>query len=164
MDEERRTKIVTALHQYRETVSQHSFFLLRILVEGMEAEPFPPGVSVSVAQTLRIEEFCQYRLSGAVPESVKSPRDLLNDDVRAKLVRRARHDGVAHCPVNLKLREEYFAFIRTRIAEKNVEVAQFTPADLESSVRFSAASLVRDCRNTTTCSNLILYLLLEIKS
>lgn len=131
MDEERRTKIATALHQYRETVSQHSLFLLRILVEGMEAEPLPPGVSASVAQTLRIEEFRQHHLPGAVPESVKSPRDLLNDDVRAELVRRARLDGVAHRPVNLKLREEYFAFIRTRIAEKNVEAAEFPPADLE---------------------------------
>jgi hypothetical protein len=125
IDEERRTKIATALHQYRETVSQHSFFLLRILVEGMEAEPLPPGVSASVAQKLQIDQFRRYHLLGAVPESVKSPRELLNDDVRAELVRRARLDGVAHRPVNLKLREEYFAFIWTRIAEKNVEVAEF---------------------------------------
>jgi hypothetical protein len=40
-------------------------------------------------------------------------------------------DGVSHYPVNLKQREEYFAAVRTRIAEKNVEVAEFPPADLE---------------------------------
>jgi hypothetical protein len=130
MDEERRTKIATALHQYRETVSQHSFFLLRILVEGMEAQPLPPECSASVAQKLRIKEFRRY-LQGAVPESVKSPRDLLNDDVRAELIRRAGLDGVSHYPVILKQREEYFAAVRTRIAEKNVEVAEFPPADLE---------------------------------
>jgi hypothetical protein len=130
MDEERRTKIATALHQYRETVSQHSFFLLRILVEDMEAEPLPPNVSASVAQILHMREFRRY-LQGAVPESVKSPRDLLNDDVRAELIRRARLDGVSHRPVNLKLREEYFATVQRQIAEENIEVAEFPPADLE---------------------------------
>jgi hypothetical protein len=130
MDEERRTKIAAALHQYRETVSQHSFFLLRTLVEGMEEEPLPPGVSASVAETLRVRELHRY-LRSALPESVKSLRDLLNDDVRAELIRRAGLDGVSHRPVNLKLREEYFAGIQTRIAEKNVEVAEFPPADLE---------------------------------
>jgi hypothetical protein len=131
MDEERRTKIATALHQYRETVLQHSISLVRIIVESMEAEPLPPGVSESVAQTLHIAQLRRYHLPGAVPESVKSARDLLSDDARAELVRRARLDGVAHGPVNLKLREEYFAFIQARIAEKNVEVAEFPPADLE---------------------------------
>jgi len=135
MDEERRTKIATALHQYRETVSQHSFFLLRILVEGMEAQPLPPNCSASVAQKLycpkiRMQEFRRY-LQGAVPESVKSPRDLLNDNMRAELIRQADLDGVSHYPVNLKQREEYFATVRTRIAEMNVEVAEFPPADLE---------------------------------
>jgi hypothetical protein len=130
MDEERRTNIATALHQYRETVTQHNFFLLRILVESMEEEPLPPHVSASVAEKLHVREFGRY-LQCTVPESVKSPRDLLNDDVRAEFIRRARLDGVAHHPVNLKQREEYFASIQTRIAEKNVEVAEFPPADLE---------------------------------
>jgi hypothetical protein len=130
MDEERRTNIATALHQYRETVSQHNFLLLRILVESMEEEPLPPQVSASVADQLHVREFGRY-LQCTVPESVKSPRDVLNDDVRAELIRRARLDGVAHLPVNLEQREEYFAGIQTRIAEKNVEVAEFPPADLE---------------------------------
>ncbi|PMD36837.1 hypothetical protein L207DRAFT_515328 [Hyaloscypha variabilis F] len=130
LDEERRTKIATALHQYRETVSQHNFFLLRVLVEAMEAEPLPSGVSARVAQTLHIAQLRDQHL-GTLPESVKSPRDLLNDDVRAEIVSRARLDGVAHRPVDLKVREEYFAFIQTRIAEKKVEVAEFPPADLE---------------------------------
>lgn len=42
MDEERRTKIVTALHQYRETVLQQNLALLRILVDGLEQQPRPP--------------------------------------------------------------------------------------------------------------------------
>jgi hypothetical protein len=130
MDKERRTKIATALHQYRETVSQHSFFLLHILVEDLEAQPPPPKCSASVAQRLRIQEIHQF-LQGAVPESVKSPRDLLNDNVRAELIRRASLDGVCHYSVNLKQREEYFAAVQTRIAEMNVKVAEFPPANLE---------------------------------
>lgn len=50
--------------------------------------------------------------------------------MRVELIRRARLDGVAHRPVNLKQREEYFAGIQTRIAE-NVGVAEFPPANLE---------------------------------
>jgi hypothetical protein len=130
MNEERRTNIETALHQYRETVSQHNFFLLRILVECMEEEPLPPQVKPSVAEKLHVHEFGRH-LQCTIPESVKSPRDVLNDDVRAELIRRARLDGVAHRPVNLEQREEYFASIQTRIVEKNVEVAEFPPVDLE---------------------------------
>ena len=130
MDKERRTKIATALHQYRETVSHHSFFLLRILVECIEAQPPPPHCSASTAQRVCLQEFHQY-LRGAVPESVKSPRDLLNNNVRAELTRRASLDGVSHFPVNLEQREEYFATLRTYIAEINVEAARFPPADLE---------------------------------
>ncbi|CZR64668.1 uncharacterized protein PAC_14566 [Phialocephala subalpina] len=65
-----------------------------------------------------------------VPESVTSPRDILKDDVRAEMIKRAGLDGVYGHLVNLKQREEYFAAIRTRIPE-NVEVAEFPPADLE---------------------------------
>ena len=130
MNEERRTNIETALHQYRETVSQHNFFLLRKLVECMEEEPLPPQVSQRVADRLHVHEFVRH-LQCQIPESIKLPRDVLNDDVRAELTRRARLDGVVHCPVNLEERKEYFAAIQTRIAEKNVEVAEFPPADLE---------------------------------
>ncbi|KAH8696550.1 hypothetical protein BGW36DRAFT_398071 [Talaromyces proteolyticus] len=91
MDEERRTKIVTALRQYRETVLQHNLFLLRIL----------------------------------------SPRGLLNDNVRTEFIRLASLDGVCNLAVNLKQREEYFTGLRNRIAEKNVEVAELPPVDLE---------------------------------
>jgi hypothetical protein len=130
MDEQRRTNITTALHEYRETVSQHNFFLLRILVEDMEEEPLPPHVSASIAEKVHVRQFGRY-LQCTVPESVKSPRDLLSDDVRAELIRRARLDGVSQRLVNLKQREEYFAGIQKRIAEKNVKVAEFPPADLE---------------------------------
>jgi hypothetical protein len=128
MDEERRTNIATALHQYRETVSQHNFNLLRIMMECMEEEPLPPQVSASVAEKLHVHELGRY-LRCTIPESVKTPRDVLNDDVRAELT--ARLNGVLHRPVNWEQREECFAGIQTRIAEKNVEVAEFPPADLE---------------------------------
>jgi hypothetical protein len=132
MDEERRTKIASALQQYRETVLQHNIFLLRILVECMEEEPLPPQINASGAEQLHVREIGRF-LQCPIPESVKSPRDILNDDVRAEVIRRARLDGVAlgPGPVNLEQREEYFAGIKTHIAEKNVEVAEFPPADLE---------------------------------
>jgi hypothetical protein len=101
MDEERRTKIATALHQYRETVSQHSFFLLHILVEGLEAQPPPPSCSASIAQRLRMQEIHRF-LQGAVPESVKSLQDLLDDNIRAELIRRVWLNGISHYSVNLK--------------------------------------------------------------
>jgi hypothetical protein len=53
----------------------------------MEAQPLPPK--------LRMQEFRRY-LYDAVPESAKSPRDLLNDNVRAELIGRANMDGVSH--------------------------------------------------------------------
>lgn len=55
MDEARRRKIATALQQYRDTVSQHSFFLLRILLEGIEAQPDPPRWPATRVQSERIE-------------------------------------------------------------------------------------------------------------
>jgi hypothetical protein len=39
-------------------------------------------------------------------------------------------DGVCHSEVDLKGREEYFAAVRARIAELNVEVVEFPPTDL----------------------------------
>ncbi|EGR52434.1 uncharacterized protein TRIREDRAFT_103048 [Trichoderma reesei QM6a] len=91
MDEERRSKIAIALQQYRQTVSQHNFALLRIL----------------------------------------QPRDIFNDDVRNDIIQWAGLDGVSNGPINLRLREEYFASVRAEIAEKNIDVVEFPPADLE---------------------------------
>jgi hypothetical protein len=130
MDFERRISIASALSRYRETVSQHSFFLLRALVESMEAQPLPPRFTESVAQTLHMKEFRRY-LQGAVPASVQSPRDLLADDVRAEMIRLGGLDGVSHRPVDVEQRQESFAAVGARIAEKNVHVAEFPPADLE---------------------------------
>jgi hypothetical protein len=128
MDEERRTQIASALQQYRETVSQHNIFLIRAVVQAVEALPVPPKCSESQAQQLRMRE-CSRLLGGAIPESATSPPHLVDDDVLAEVIRRHHLDGVAYSPVNLEQREEYFAAIRTRIPE-NVELNDFPPPDL----------------------------------
>ncbi|RFU30420.1 hypothetical protein B7463_g5901, partial [Scytalidium lignicola] len=131
MDEGRRTQIANALQQYRETVTRYSFVLVRTMVEAMEAQPLPPGCSARVAQILHMQELRRF-FQGAIPESVQAPRDLLSEEVRDEFIRLAGLDGVAHyLAINPQLRERYFAAIRTRIAEKNVKVAEFPPADLE---------------------------------
>jgi hypothetical protein len=66
-----------------------------------------------------------------LPESVKQPRDIFNDDVRNDIIQWAGLDGVSNGPINLRLREEYFASVRAEIAEKNIDVVEFPPADLE---------------------------------
>ncbi|PTB75612.1 hypothetical protein M440DRAFT_1457782, partial [Trichoderma longibrachiatum ATCC 18648] len=57
------------------------------------------------------------------------PQDIFNDDVRAKLIRQL--DGVCNRSVHLTRREEYFASLGAKIAEKNIDVVEFPPADLE---------------------------------
>jgi hypothetical protein len=42
MNDGRHAEIAAALRQYRETVTQHSFSLLRTLVEPIEVLPPPP--------------------------------------------------------------------------------------------------------------------------
>ena len=129
MDQERRTQIEAALQQYRETVLQHSLFLLHKLVEGVEAEPTPPGLPEENADFLRVREIGRH-LQG-ISKFIKSPRAVLNDDFLSSLIEPARLDGVSHYPVNLALRERYFAGVRTHIEALNVEVAEFPPADLD---------------------------------
>ncbi|KAL6884904.1 hypothetical protein HDV57DRAFT_404664 [Trichoderma longibrachiatum] len=124
MDEERRSKIAAALQQYRQTVSQHNLAMLRILVDGLEARPLPPR-----AECLRLRALTDYYLRIKFPESVKRPQDIFNDDVRAKLIRQL--DGVCNRSVHLTRREEYFASLGAKIAEKNIDVVEFPPADLE---------------------------------
>ncbi|PVH71780.1 hypothetical protein DL98DRAFT_660442 [Cadophora sp. DSE1049] len=130
MDEGRRADIQDALQQYRDTVSQHNFTLLRTLVTMMEEEPIPPKVSEKVANQLHARELARY-LQCSIPESVKSPRDILEESLRADLTELCNLDGVSSRSVNVELRREYFDGIRARIAEKDVEVAEFPPADLE---------------------------------
>ncbi|OTA07312.1 hypothetical protein A9Z42_0081920 [Trichoderma parareesei] len=126
MDEERRSKIATALKQYRQTVSQHNFALLRILVDYLEAQPLPPRAEILRLITLRDRYLCIN-----LPESVKEPRDIFNDDVRKDITQWASLDGVCDGPFDLRRREEYFASIKAEIAEKNIDVVEFPPVDLE---------------------------------
>ena len=130
MDERRRAIIQNALQQYRDTVSQHNFTLLRTLVTMMEEEPLPHKVSEKVANQLHVRELARY-LQCTIPDSVKSPRDVLEEIVRADLTRLCNLDGVSSRAVNVELRGEYFDRVRARIAEKNVEVTEFPPAGLE---------------------------------
>ncbi|KAK0124753.1 hypothetical protein ONS96_008635 [Cadophora gregata f. sp. sojae] len=130
MDEERRASIQNALQKYRDTVSQHNFSLLSTLVTLMEEEPLPPKVSEKVANQLHVRELARY-LQCTIPESVKSPREILDEDLRVELTSLCNLDGASSRPVNRDLRREYFDGIRARIAEKDVDVAEFPPKDLE---------------------------------
>lgn len=129
MDDDRRAQITAALRRYRETVTRHSFTLLRTLVEAVEELPPPEYHSEETVQFLRLQTF-DMCLGGSVSELIKSPRDLLSDDIRDELVRRTGLDGVSPREIDLEGREKYFAAVRARIAELNVEVAEFPPADL----------------------------------
>ncbi|KAK5114079.1 hypothetical protein LTR85_010385 [Meristemomyces frigidus] len=134
MNEGRKPKIATALHQYRETVAQHNILRLRILADGMEAQSGPPHWSPGLAEKCRIEAFDRFYLMLPLPESVIAVRDLFNDDVRAELTRSRELDGVCHKPVDAEARAGCFAALRTRIVEMNVDaaaLAEFPPADLE---------------------------------
>lgn len=130
MDEAQRASIKDALQQYRDTVSQHNFTLLSILVQMMEEEPLPPNVSEKVANQLHVRELARF-LQCTIPEFVKSPLDILDESFRADLINSCNPDGVSSRPVNKELRKEYFDGIKTRIAERNIEVADFPPKDLE---------------------------------
>jgi hypothetical protein len=131
MDDERRAQITAALRRYRETVTRHSFTLVRALVEAVEEMPAPEYYSEETVQYLRLREL-DLTLGGPVAESglVRSPRDLLRDDIRDEVVGLTGLDGVSPADMDLEGREKYFAAVRARIAELNVEVAEFPPADL----------------------------------
>ncbi|KAG5790726.1 hypothetical protein H9Q69_010220 [Fusarium xylarioides] len=121
-------QIEAALRQYRETVLQHNLFLLRILVEKVEAEPTPPNCTEQVAQSLRMQAIQELI---EVPESIGAPRDVLDEGVISSLIRSASLEGVDDDPVDPSLRREYFAGIKAGIIERGVEVAEFPPSDLE---------------------------------
>lgn len=103
--------------------------MLRTLVDPIEALPPPPNCSEVTTQILTLRRF-DYYLRASVSRWVKSPRYLLNDDVRDDLIRMAGPNGVCHSEADLKGREEYFAAVRARIAELTVEVVEFPPTDL----------------------------------
>lgn len=62
------------------------------------------------------------------PESAKEPRDLLNDDVRAELIKLNSLDGVCDTPIDSTKREEWFSKIKTNIAEKSLDCGEL-PTD-----------------------------------
>ncbi|KAH7409725.1 hypothetical protein BKA64DRAFT_665687 [Cadophora sp. MPI-SDFR-AT-0126] len=130
MDEARRAGIQNALQKYRDAVSQHNSTLLQSLVNMMEEEDLPPKVSEKIANQLHVRELARY-LQCTIPDSVKSPRDILEESLQVELTRLCNLDGVSSRPINADLRREYFDGIKACIAEKNVEVTQFPPADLE---------------------------------
>lgn len=129
MNQERQTKIASALQQYRETVSQHNVMLIRAVVRGVEAQPAPASYSEKNAQRLRMREICRV-ICVNFPESI-TPRQLLDDDdVLAELIQHYHMDGVvASNPNDLEQREKFFAKIRENKPE-TVELDEFPPADL----------------------------------
>ncbi|KAL7918370.1 hypothetical protein ACQKWADRAFT_304272 [Trichoderma austrokoningii] len=131
MDEEGRSKIAAALRQYRETVLQHNLTLLRVLVDGLEQQPMPRMRAPSDIHFLQLIAFNRFG-SFNFPESVKTLRDLLNDDVRAELITRNSLDGVCDTPIDSSKREEWFSKIKANIAGKNIDLGCEieVPADL----------------------------------
>ncbi|PNP81448.1 hypothetical protein FNYG_05254 [Fusarium nygamai] len=128
MNQERREHIVAALRRYRETVLQHNLFLLRTLVEKVEAQPTPPNCTEPAAQSLRMQAIQELI---EVPEPIEAPRDVLDENVIASLIWSASLEGVDDDPVDPSLRRDYFAGIEAGIIERGVEVAEFPPSDLE---------------------------------
>ncbi|KAI1018503.1 hypothetical protein LB503_005585 [Fusarium chuoi] len=128
MNQERRENIEAALRRYCETVLQHNIFLLRTLVEKVEAEPTPPNCTEPMAQSLRMQAIQELI---EVPESIETPRDILNESVISSLILSASLEGVDDDPADPSLRREYFAGIKASIADRGVEVAEFPPSDLE---------------------------------
>ena len=68
-------------------VEHHNFTVLRILVEGLEAQSTPQKITDSFAQAGRLDVFNRY-LSGGVIKFASTPRDLLSEDIRSDLVSR----------------------------------------------------------------------------
>ncbi|KAI6747649.1 hypothetical protein HG530_015757 [Fusarium avenaceum] len=66
-----------------------------------------------------------------IPDSIKSPRDVLDENVISSLVLSAALDGVDNGPVDLEQRKEYFAGVQASITEEGVEVSEFPPSELE---------------------------------
>lgn len=119
MDEERRNKIAAALRQYRETVLERNLAFLRILLDGLEKQLMPKTQPPSGADVLRLWTFKNYGFF-SIPESVKELRDILNDDVRAYLIKWNRLDGVCDTSISSEKREEWFSKIKANIAKKNI--------------------------------------------
>ncbi|EXA54674.1 hypothetical protein FOVG_02085 [Fusarium oxysporum f. sp. pisi HDV247] len=82
----------------------------------------------SVAQELRMQAINELI---EVPESIKLPRDVLDEGVIFSLISSASLEGVDDDPVDPSLSREYFAGLKAKIEERGVEIAEFPPADLE---------------------------------
>ncbi|KAF5577583.1 hypothetical protein FPCIR_12027 [Fusarium pseudocircinatum] len=128
MNQERREQIGAALRRYRETVLEHNLFLLRTLVEKVEAQPTPLNCTEPAAQSLRMQAIQE--LIG-VPESIEAPRDVLDDSAISSLISSASLEGVNDGSVDLSLRQEYFAGVQASIEERGVEIAEFPPSDFK---------------------------------
>ncbi|KAF4332935.1 hypothetical protein FBEOM_13253 [Fusarium beomiforme] len=109
MNQERREQIAAALRQYRET-------------------PAPPNCPESVTQGLRMRAIQKLI---EVPESITSPRDVLDEGVISSLISSASLEGIDDDPVDPSQRREYFAGVKASIEETGVEIAEFPPSDLE---------------------------------
>ncbi|KAF5604787.1 hypothetical protein FPANT_1380 [Fusarium pseudoanthophilum] len=143
MNEERREQIAAALRRYRETVLQHNLFLLRTLVEKVEAEPIPPNCTEPAAQSLRMQAIQELI---EVPESIEAPREILDEIVIPSLISSASLEGVDNDPVNPSLRREYFNGIKASIAERGVEVAEFPPLGLRVPLETSQFDFITPLR------------------
>ncbi|KAL2068363.1 hypothetical protein VTL71DRAFT_16461 [Oculimacula yallundae] len=130
MDDNKRLDVQSALCLYRDTVSQHNFNLLAIVVSMMEAEPLPAQVSAKTANQLHMRGLARY-LQSSVPSDISTPRDFLNESLRVSLTESYELDGVSNRPVYANFRRENFDGVEKRIKEMGVDVGKFTPPNLE---------------------------------
>ncbi|KAF2720696.1 hypothetical protein K431DRAFT_285606 [Polychaeton citri CBS 116435] len=132
-DEDRRENIRSALKRYRETVEQHNFSIIRLIIEAMEPKPIHSNMDESFAKKrcLRVLKGEFNRNWGG--DFVSEPLYLLSEDIRSELIHEHCLNGIYHLPNDPerpKYREDWFAAIRADIEEGGVTTDYFPPADL----------------------------------
>jgi hypothetical protein len=128
MDDQMLGSVREALQRYQATVASSNFNSLRILVEGMLAQP-AGKIQPEWAEKLRLTVFNKY-LGVDVRDFASSLQDLLSDEVRPVLISRCAFDGCYHTRNDLERRERWFETIRTRILELGVSTEPFPPPEL----------------------------------
>lgn len=134
MDEERRNAIKTALQQYRTTVSEHNFTILRIIIDFINQQAVPENSSQERINRIRLRELEEKHL-GSIPKSITSTKELLSDEKRAEVIEHCDLDGVENGPVDIDQRSEYFTRVKANMPADNLITGigdlEFPPPDLE---------------------------------
>jgi len=109
IDDREKQEIQIALQEYRQTVYERNVAELKYCVRSVLEQQPPPGTPDEHANGLRLDTLESDPLSMGIPDFIKTPSDLLEDENLELLRLPLELDGVPPVPDD-STREEYFTW------------------------------------------------------